>query len=1445
MWAVERRLDAGGSGEIYLARTPSKERVALKCLRTLQPSAIALFEKEILLLSKLKHPHIVSILGCQGRSLEIFGEERGPCYWMEFVEGENLLDATRTADADAILLWLVEALEALQYLHAQGVLHGDISPRNLLISRAGGLKILDFGLAAALGESAPIEAATLPYLAPERIGGMHTAASDLFSLGTVFYEALAGRHPRSSTGNLHDLMSARAPSLLESAPALKAKHALACRVIDGMIQGDLSSRFAEAGDVLDALRGGSRPEAPRRAAEYHSLVFWGADSEMNHLKEAIRGVRDRSAAFVVHGMTGVGKKRFLREAAFQCALAGLPVVERYDGSFLEGGNDSPDAAYFFRSIEALPLSQLSRLLSLRRRGVPPRGRLIFLEWNDDFVSDEGRAFLDHVVLWPEVVEIRLRNLDPDQALSLLRGALGPKFSQVLAERLIRQTGGNPGLLIETAGRILSGETGEDLESLGSRRELLLWKVLSLPEAERGILAAVAACETPVFFEALARFTSAPHLPDLLRRLQDRQCLQQDRNSGGYRLALPLLTEILKEVLQPSEATEIHRRWLHLLKDRPSPDLERLHHAIALKDEPAVITEARPTADLLWSQERKKASLRLVDRCLEVVQDRVETARLLKEKMSLLADAGLYEDALATAEGWFALGPDNDAMPLKTVKYWFFTAMNHQNLGDDEEAGSRLRRCLELGDAADVDERPFLARAHSLLGALDLRRGALEGAKAHLDQALGIVGAKGRRRAEIFRNLADVFAAESDAAGALRALQDARALYEEDRFDQGVFACHLQEGNLALKGGDTAAAESAYARAEEIALRLDNDALFAQVWHNRGVAARRQGRPGEALRLLQKALEIFEMLGLKGDLAECRRNLDLAAAAAREAENLPSAFRTPERTMKKPKEMIMTTTPPPPFDWEPIVARLSELDRELLRESDMDIVLRRLMDSAMELARAQHGFLLLKSETADTDSPIPGFSVAVARNMNRESLKGGEQVLSLSVIHRAMESGEAVATDNALQDPRFRDAQSVHLGQLKSILALPVKGPQGILGVFYLDHPLKDGLFQGDILRALRLFEGLAALALQKGRMIEELKTKNENLSNQVDEQLSQMERLTQEVKESRIKLKNEYSEIIGRSPKMMGALSLVDKVTDAKVPVWIYGESGTGKEAIARALHFNSARKNNPFVTENCSALPESLLESELFGHKKGAFTHATADKKGLLHYADKGTIFLDEIADMSLNLQAKLLRFFQEGEIRPLGSHQVIKVDVRVISASNKDLRKLVAEGKFREDLFFRLNGITVKLPTLRERLDDLPLLAEHFLKGKATLAPEALRLLMGYAWPGNVRELQQTLETATLFAENGVVTRKSLEFKDALFGGSQAAAPSSSRVETPAGDKPLTPDLEKILRTIRDECYQKARAAKVLGISRRHLYTKLEQYGVSPESASLKAFIERSLGK
>ncbi|MDL1872973.1 sigma-54-dependent Fis family transcriptional regulator, partial [Deltaproteobacteria bacterium PRO3] len=262
-------------------------------------------------------------------------------------------------------------------------------------------------------------------------------------------------------------------------------------------------------------------------------------------------------------------------------------------------------------------------------------------------------------------------------------------------------------------------------------------------------------------------------------------------------------------------------------------------------------------------------------------------------------------------------------------------------------------------------------------------------------------------------------------------------------------------------------------------------------------------------------------------------------------------------------------------------------------------------------------------------------------------------------------------------------------------------------------------------------------------------------------------------------------------------------------------------------------------------ALPETLMESELFGHKRGAFTHADKDKKGILEYAHRGTIFLDEIADLSLNLQAKLLRFLQEGEIRPLGSNEVVKVDVRVVSASNKDLQELVEQGKFREDLYFRLNGVTIHLPPLRERLEDLPLLVEHFLKKIAAgegkepcrVSMEVLRQFMNYPWPGNIRELQNTLETAALFAENGSIGLKSLAFKPILLGKKKAM--KHLMMKTVAKET-MDPELEKLLLAIRDNGYHKGNAAQALGISRRNLYTKLEKFGVPVELKGLKAYID-----
>ena len=251
-----------------------------------------------------------------------------------------------------------------------------------------------------------------------------------------------------------------------------------------------------------------------------------------------------------------------------------------------------------------------------------------------------------------------------------------------------------------------------------------------------------------------------------------------------------------------------------------------------------------------------------------------------------------------------------------------------------------------------------------------------------------------------------------------------------------------------------------------------------------------------------------------------------------------------------------------------------------------------------------------------------------------------------------------------------------------------------------------------------------------------------------------------------LKRKYEFSQIIGSAPKMQEVFEMIERVADTDSTILILGESGTGKELVARALHYNSRRQFAPFVPVNCSALPENLLESELFGHRRGSFTGAISDKKGLFEEADGGTIFLDEVGSMSAMLQSRLLRVLQEREVRRVGENTPVYVNVRVVAASNEPLEKRIQEGTFREDLYYRLNVIAIPLPSLRERRDDIPLLAAHFLKGKVPdhakrplqMTRQAMEILCAYDWPGNVRELENALERAATLCDRDIIQARDL---------------------------------------------------------------------------------------
>ncbi len=336
---------------------------------------------------------------------------------------------------------------------------------------------------------------------------------------------------------------------------------------------------------------------------------------------------------------------------------------------------------------------------------------------------------------------------------------------------------------------------------------------------------------------------------------------------------------------------------------------------------------------------------------------------------------------------------------------------------------------------------------------------------------------------------------------------------------------------------------------------------------------------------------------------------------------------------------------------------------------------------------------------------------------------------------------------------------------------------------------------------------------------------------------------TQRMITENILLKDELSskygiqKIIGKSPAIHEVAQKVRKVATAKTTVFLFGESGTGKELFARAIHNLSNRSEYPFVPINCAAIPGELLETELFGHEKGSFTGAGARKLGKFELADKGTIFLDEVAEMDLSLQAKLLRAIQEGEIERVGAVKSISIDVRIIAASNRDIEKAVDEKLFREDLFYRLNVFPIIIPPLRERKDDVPLLVDYFVdkyctelrSGKKTVAPDAMELLINYQWKGNVRELENCIERAIILCEGDLITPDNIVLnRQMLFESSLANLPMDGPLEDSVREAVRIAETQRISKALKETKGNKSRASELLQVSYKTLLTKIKEYRI-----------------
>ncbi len=438
-----------------------------------------------------------------------------------------------------------------------------------------------------------------------------------------------------------------------------------------------------------------------------------------------------------------------------------------------------------------------------------------------------------------------------------------------------------------------------------------------------------------------------------------------------------------------------------------------------------------------------------------------------------------------------------------------------------------------------------------------------------------------------------------------------------------------------------------------------------------------------------------------------------------------------------------------------VRKLHEFSEKLMTVKELDSLLEAMLTAVIDVTGAEKGLLLLLDEAYGSDGSASGQGgkpiIRASRHVTREAIADTTGQISDSIVRRVLETGRPVIVSDALSDDVFRTSESVVALRLSSVMCAPLVSQGHVTGALYVGNDRVKGLFQRSQLDLLSIFAGQASLILQNAMLLNALR--------------ADKEKLAAELKDKR------FGEIIGVCPSMMEVFRKLQKVATTDISVLITGETGTGKELIARELHRRSNRVNGPFVVINCGAIPENLIESELFGHVKGAFTGAVASRPGKFQAADKGTLFLDEIGELPLNLQVKLLRALQERVVFRVGDSKPEKVDIRIVAATNRILEEEIKGGRFREDLYYRLNVVNIFLPPLRERGDDVLIIAKALLTKYAEelhsavqgFTPQALAAIRKHNWPGNIRQLENRIKKALVLCDKTLLGVEDLELDQA----------------------------------------------------------------------------------
>ncbi len=1470
-----RRLGAGGGGEVWSVRDRIDGRTL--ALKVLAAGASAEHEVAALVREATTLLDLSSSTGMTLPRVERFGRlaDGRPYLVRELIEGESLqAHIERAGELLAAARALLAAGVQLTQLHRAGMLHGDVKPANIIVRADGSATLVDLGLATAWGPGgARPEGLTPRYAAPELFEGEPlTVRGEVYALGASLRDAIEG-----------------CPGDTEIVDALREVERRAT-------SRDPSHRFPsvdELGAAIAAACGFS--DEAKAGGGIWTIV--ATDGPLNELAREVETIAIGEELSIV-GPPGSGGRTLMAALAWRLGIAGWPIAW-LRGTF--GGEAlAVELATALGAREASPetfgahggvlivedaAGGDAQLEALRRAGARVIARR---------TEARGRKF-------------EVPTLSDRDALEVVRRAL-PSLPDAVLARIVTRGEGRPGRLraiidaigdraivraesvdvivqhIESAGddreqkpataqrirdlldagRVAEAESLLDSVPPGAQTELLRgWIAWTKGDvetarkqvdevdidpsdvalsAERFVLRAKLEIKSSAYDRAVTEATRALELPDVelvapaiaaeARQARGiaRVYRQDDKRAvADLKEAIHLARRAASkriEALVHSSLAVAHQRAGRASEARVAYD-DAISAAEAAGDAAGVATTRLNLGTLEWAEGDLSRAIAEFEAAADLARRVMRHSTLERALINLaIVDLGLgrYARVATTLKSLEAMEPQ--MTPVGRAQLSGVRAELAGRTGDLAHAVELYRQTIQAwrdlgrpGDAAEVviDEVLVRRQRGSTLVSTDEDLRALEQAERDLGARSSELGAP----LSLARGL--VKSVRGDEASALKELDEAARVAEAQGAREWRWQIHAARARLLAAQGSHARArrdaEEAAAILEEIAAKLPRD-LREVFWDEPRRRALRQVR--EATVFTPRSLVPPSAVPGSGTL---------------------SAAALPVTSGGGATQFVRLA--------EDRLARILAINRDLACEVDLERLLARITDQAIDLLGADRGFVLLAGEDQ-------GFEAHAARDRRKDD---PSVQFSRSIAERVLRTGEPIATNDARGDSRLGEAASIHALAIHSVACVPIPRVRGAdrlpIGVLYLEtRGARPGRAMDTELPTLLAFADQVGIAIANARLVDENRRRADELAKtnaelqqareRLDELLArrteQLERARADLGVARQALRGHtgyagYKGLVGASPAMRKLYALVDRVKSTDVPVLITGESGTGKEVIARAIHAGSERSKKPFLGVNCGAIPGNLLESELFGHVKGAFTGADRDRKGLFREAEGGSILLDEIGEMPLKMQAGLLRVLQEKTVRPVGGAREEPVDARVICATHRDLEEMVAASTFREDLFYRINVVAIRVPSLRERAEDIPLLCDYFLgvfaahyrREKKGISRDAVRRLQSYHWPGNVRQLENLLLNAFVLSEGPQIELEDLAIPDAMRAPSIAPPRESAAVVlAPTFAAHKQTEKERILSALEKANWNRLQAAKLCGIPRRTFYRRLKEYGI-----------------